>query len=219
METLRYSSASSGSQTTFTNTSPPTTIVWDQNSMTNATLYVGGHATYQVRTASKGTRTILQDSFGETAARIDLRSILPDLVLLPRSTRGKSIRLRKWLYDTKNRAAQYPGDVDIRYEPRRRLSTLMQSSKGTYLWMATPTHRLALYDSSCLESPIASFIPSTSRSKPAIVIAPDVEVDQVEIVLAVLVLEQRLRLQEKQLLVASGVDQLARYAFAGHAQE
>lgn len=82
---------------TLVNPTPPTTLIFDRNSVLFATLHTRAGPKYRVTTNSSVTRTDLCNVADEQVlGSIKRREIMPDVVLFPH--RGKkSLRLNKWL--------------------------------------------------------------------------------------------------------------------------
>ncbi|PPQ67561.1 hypothetical protein CVT24_002841 [Panaeolus cyanescens] len=106
---------------TLVNPTPPTTLIFDRNSVLFATLHSRAGPKYRVKTNSSVTRTDLCNVVDEQIlGSIKRREIMPDVVLFPH--RGKkSLRMNKWLKKIKGQEGVSP-------------SAVLEAQNGRFVW-------------------------------------------------------------------------------------
>jgi hypothetical protein len=90
------------SQLTLVSIAPAARLVFSQDSMKNATLFLDSGPAYTISTDTSNARTELRAAgTGELLARIVRKEIMPDTITFPALNGGKEIRLTKWLKKSK----------------------------------------------------------------------------------------------------------------------
>jgi len=162
------------------------TLVFDRNSVINATLYSGASPSYTVITNKAMTRTDVCDIPGQCiVATIKRREVFSDTVKFPKRNDGNSVAINKWL-----RRITLPTHV----EP----CTSLVTDSGNFVWKTDPTYRLALYPEDDAQMPLA-FMPRTRPPEPLILVLKEGSEEMVEdIIVSFIILEQRIRMKEKR---------------------
>ncbi|CAA7260869.1 unnamed protein product [Cyclocybe aegerita] len=172
------------STSTLVNDAPSLSLVFDRNSVINATLYSRAGPMYKITTNKNVTRTDLCDLAEQrVVATVKRREIFPDVVVFAHR-RGKSVRISKWL-----KATKVPGS---------RPTASIETETGRFTWRSDETHRLALYPEDETEFPIAYLRTVLEPPTIGLMINASTDTMRIETITSFLILEHRLRMQEKQ---------------------
>ncbi|KAK7038376.1 hypothetical protein R3P38DRAFT_2905764 [Favolaschia claudopus] len=181
------------SQVTLVTVAPAVRLVFSQDSMKNATLFLNSTPTYIMTTDMNDRITELRAAAtNELLARITRKEILHDTVVFPALHGGKAIRVANWL--TKS---TLPQSACTRHT--------IQTHHGNYILCSHPTYRLALYREDDTDTPIAHWDRHSSISLPTLLIRDEALASiRAEIIAAFVVREFRVRMKEKAAQVALG---------------
>ncbi|KAJ3517485.1 hypothetical protein NLJ89_g484 [Agrocybe chaxingu] len=172
------------STSTLVNEAPSLSLMFDRNSVINATLYSRTSPMYKITTNKNATRTDLCDLADQrVVATVKRREIFPDVVVFAHQ-RGKSVRISKWLKTMK--------------VPGTRPTASIETETGRFTWRSDETHRLALYPEDETEFPIAYSRTVLDPPTIGLVIKAGSDTMHIEIITSFLILEHRLRMQEKR---------------------
>ncbi|KAF9036861.1 hypothetical protein BJ165DRAFT_1532952 [Panaeolus papilionaceus] len=174
---------------TLVNPTPPTTLIFDRNSVLFATLHTRAGPKYRVTTNSSVTRTDLCNVADEQVlGSIKRREIMPDVVLFPH--RGKkSLRLNKWLKKQKAQPGASP-------------SAILEAQSGRFVWRwGVDNYRLSLYEDNPSQSAPIAYC-RVLHDPPTIALILQSNLDEplrIEVITSFLVMEHRLRMKEKSI--------------------
>ncbi|KAG9218827.1 hypothetical protein CCMSSC00406_0001059 [Pleurotus cornucopiae] len=148
---------------------------------------------YMVSTSAKTGKTdICRVDTQAKIASIDIRVMLPDLVWFPSRCGSKPVKIRSWLNDV-------GGKTRATFTDRgKRAIASMQTTLGSCMWISDQSYRLALVEEvTDRNEPIAYILHPEARSTPILVV--DIRAAGIvdEIVVASIILEQKLRLKEQ----------------------
>ncbi|EGN96482.1 hypothetical protein SERLA73DRAFT_186229 [Serpula lacrymans var. lacrymans S7.3] len=193
------------STTTLINPTPPTALYFSTGSMKDSSIFAHpSRPLYTVTSNKSGNRIEVKDApSGRIIAVHERREILPDHITFPGSeTHGsESMDVSKWLKKSK-----LPDGFPVH---------IMETPDGSYVWKSDPTYRLALFPESNLQTPVAYLQPSTPTQNFALVIESQTEAFRDDAVVAFLILEQRLRIEDKHIIVGGGKFEMNKTVF-GH---
>ncbi|KAG1749428.1 hypothetical protein EDB19DRAFT_1893514 [Suillus lakei] len=166
--------------TTPTDPVPPKSYNFSREDMKNTKIFNNQPASplYLVVTDIKSDkRTDIFDARGNRLlARIDRRDILPDTITFPDRNRGSSINLNKWLQKSKLENGHHIHSIE--------------TTPGTYVWKSDADYRLALYRKGDMSNPrTQNFARRLIRD---------------DVIVSFLILEQRLRISERNINVGGG---------------
>ncbi|CAA7261032.1 unnamed protein product [Cyclocybe aegerita] len=182
----------SRSQVTLVNPEPITELVLTKNSALNTLLLYKGKARYQVATvdANAARTTITDVRSGELLAEIKRRTFHSDTVKFTHFFDGKAVKIKEWLREEKMANGHKRWNIE--------------SSAGNFSWRKDVTRRLALCPSHNMESPIVWLQLPTKEKPYALVFKGGVESFVAQILAAFVILEQEIRLEEKEFFRADG---------------
>ncbi|KAF9533649.1 hypothetical protein CPB83DRAFT_890120 [Crepidotus variabilis] len=168
---------------------PPIQLVFDRNSVINATLLTREGPAYRVETNRNVTKTSLRDLHENKLVAVwKRRDIFPDIVQFEH--RRKKLRLRKWLKKFSNEEI---GGHELTIEDMR------------FLWKSHHQHRVALFADQDLHNPLAHCRMLQDSHTISLVIQACVSgATKVEIIMSFLVVEHRQRMKEKRLRLHAG---------------
>ncbi|KAJ7086205.1 hypothetical protein C8R44DRAFT_821152 [Mycena epipterygia] len=175
------------SQLTLVDPSPPISLIFDTNSMTNATLSLNSIPAYTISTDSRGTSTELRAAgTGEVLVRIVRKGMFPDTIAFPNIHGGKDVRLNKWLKS----AAKLPDGSPV---------SVIETEVGKCFLRKYRLYRLALFTETDMEAPVAHLQrPTVATPLPlALILQPGTETFRPEIIAAFIVQEQKTRMEEE----------------------
>ncbi|KAH7917820.1 hypothetical protein BV22DRAFT_1100827 [Leucogyrophana mollusca] len=189
---------------TLVNPTSPTQYYFSASSLKNTSIFVKpSRPVYTVTTALKADkRTELKDArTGRTIAIWERREFLPDTIAFPDRDNGSTAHVNKWLDKTKL-SDGYPVHV-------------MQTAHGSLVWKSNAEYRLGLYPNDNLDQPLAYYQLNIPGENPALVIESAGEQIRDDIIASFLILEQRLRMLDKNINVGGGKLEQNRTVF-GH---
>ncbi|KAF8891128.1 hypothetical protein CPB84DRAFT_1683406 [Gymnopilus junonius] len=161
-------------------------LVFDQHSVINATVYSGNLLTYSTITSKSMSRTDICDIPGQRiVATIKRRELLPDTVKFPSRNEGHSIAVSKWLRP-----------VMVTSHPES--CTSLVTDSGKFIWKTNPTYRLALFPAEDPEVPLAFAIRTRPPESLALTIKEECDEMMEDILISFIILEHRLRMKEKR---------------------
>ncbi|KAJ7486950.1 hypothetical protein FB451DRAFT_1228389 [Mycena latifolia] len=189
MQVLHSPPAPMDSQLTLVVTAPTRRLLFNTDSMKNATLFLdfASVPAYTISTDSKNSCTELRAaSTGELLARITRKDVLPDTIAFPQVDGGTEMRMSKWLRKTAL--------------PDGSPAHVMDTEHGKYFLKSNPVHRLALFSEHELETPVAHWEHRDDTLPPVLVIQSGSTAwgaTQPQIIAAFIVREFKLRMTEK----------------------
>ncbi|KIJ10824.1 hypothetical protein PAXINDRAFT_172043 [Paxillus involutus ATCC 200175] len=178
---------------TLVNPIPATQYYFSANSMKNTTVFVHqSRPLYNVSTELKSDKqTRVSDAHtGRLIALVERREIFSDTVTFPNQNGGQALSIHKWLQKSK---------LADGYTVH-----LMQTSHRQYIWKSDSRHRLGLYKESDQTQPIAYLQPVSATQNFALVLESSAEAFRDDVLVAFLILEQRLRISERNVNVGGG---------------
>ncbi|KAF8162662.1 hypothetical protein B0H34DRAFT_628134, partial [Crassisporium funariophilum] len=160
-------------------------LMFDRNSVLNATICASGSPAFTVTTSKSMTRTDICDVPGQCIiSTIKRREVFSDTVKFPKRNGGSSVAINKWL-----RSITMPTHT----EP----CTSLVTDDGNFVWKTDPTYRLALFPEEDASVPIA-YMTRVRPPEPLVLVFKAGSEDMVEdILVSFIILEQRLRMKEK----------------------
>ncbi|KAJ7488898.1 hypothetical protein FB451DRAFT_1223211 [Mycena latifolia] len=164
----------------------PVSLIFNCNSMTNATLRLNSTPAYTISTDSRGATTEIRAvGTDEVIARILRRGMRPDTITFPNVNGGKELRLNKWL-----QSAKAPDGVPV---------CVVETEEGKCFLRKYQHFRLALFTEYDPENPVAHLqVPTVTRPVPlALVLQPGTEHVRAQIIAAFIVQEQTMRTEEE----------------------
>jgi hypothetical protein len=180
--------------TTPTKPVPPKSYNFSLENMKNTKIFNNQPASplYSVVTDTKSDkRTEIFDARGNhLLARIDRRDILPDTITFPNRNNGSSINLNKWLQKSKLDDGHHIHSIE--------------TAHGTYVWKSDADYRLALYRKDDMTNPVAHLQRGTRTQNFAVIMQGEAELIRDDVIVSFLILEQRLRISEKNIIVGGG---------------
>ncbi|TFK35455.1 hypothetical protein BDQ12DRAFT_688175 [Crucibulum laeve] len=177
-------SSAMDSQITLVNPAPPVALVFNMSSTLNTTLFAHSKPMYRVRSDRAGARTDIYDIQAKSiVGTIKRKEVFSDTVTFPHRNSGKPIKVRKWLRSTRT-----PGGFS---------SMTLETESGLFIWRLDTSLRLVLYREDDLDSPISYVKSSSPNSHLILVLKSGSEDIREEIIVSFLILEQKLRVQEK----------------------
>ncbi|KIJ63420.1 hypothetical protein HYDPIDRAFT_182363 [Hydnomerulius pinastri MD-312] len=181
------------STTTLVNPVPATPYYFSTNSMKNATIFTReSHPLYTVSTDLKADKhTKISDArTGQLIAAIDRKDILSDTITFPNRSGGASVSVHKWLQKSKL-ADGYPVH-------------LMETSFGRYVWKSDAKYRVGLYTEDNPVKPLAYLQLASATQNFALVLESAAEPFRDDVIIGFLILEQRLRVADRNISVGGG---------------
>lgn len=192
--------------TTPTNPTPPKSYNFSREDMKNTKIFNNQPALplYSVVTDIKSDkRTDIFDARGNRLlARVDRRDILPDTITFPNRNNGSSINLSKWLQKSKLEDGHHVHSIE--------------TAHGTYVWKSNADYRLALYRKGDMSSPVAHLQQGTRTQNFAVIMQGEAELIRDDVIVSFLILEQRLRISEKNIDGGGGKFQQNRTVLGHH---
>ncbi|KAJ6550406.1 hypothetical protein DFH09DRAFT_1168807 [Mycena vulgaris] len=177
------------SQLTLVDPSPPVSLTFNADSMTNATLTINNTTpAYTISTDSRGgTTEIRAAGTDEVLARIVRKGILPDTITFPNLNGGKAVRLTKWL-----KSATLPNGVPV---------CIIETAVGKCFLRKYRLYRLALFTEHDLDTPVAYLMRPTVATPIGMVLMlePGTESFRAQIIAAFIIQEQKTRAEEEAL--------------------
>lgn len=174
-----------------TNPVPPKSYNFSLEDMKNTKIFNNQPASplYSVVTDIKSDkRTDIFDVRGNRLlARVDRRDILPDTITFPNRNSGSSIHLSKWLQKSKLEDGHHIHSIE--------------TAHGTYVWKSDAAYRLALYRKGDMSKPVAHLQQGTRTQNFAVIMQEEAELIRDDVIVSFLILEQRLRISEKHIVV------------------
>ncbi|KAG0701080.1 hypothetical protein DFH29DRAFT_982856 [Suillus ampliporus] len=182
------------STTTLVNPAPPKSYNFSLENMKNTKIFNNQPASplYSVVTDIKSDkRTDIFDArANRLLARIDRRDILPDNITFPDRNSGSSINLSKWLQKSKLETGHHVHSIE--------------TAHGTYVWKSDANYRLALYRKGDMSNPVAHLQLGSRTQNFAVIMQGEAELIRDDVIVSFLILEQRLRVFEKNIEVGGG---------------
>ncbi|KAG2134502.1 hypothetical protein DEU56DRAFT_409007 [Suillus clintonianus] len=186
------------STTTPENPAPPKSYNFSLDNMKNTKIFNNQPASplYSVVTDVKSDKhTDIFDLRGNRLlARIDRRDILPDTITFPYRNGGYSIYLSKWLQKSKLENGHHIHAIE--------------TALGTYVWKSDAEYRLALYRKGDMSKPVVHLQQGTRTQNFAVIMQGEAELIRDDVIVSFLMLEQRLRISEKNIdgLLSTGTN-------------
>ncbi|KAF8871741.1 hypothetical protein CPB84DRAFT_1967667 [Gymnopilus junonius] len=192
-------SAFSPSESTLFNPEPPTILIFSNPSVINNVVFLNGRPLFRISTLDKSVEhtQIMDAQTKEVLVDIRERILQPDTIQFTNKYDGRVFKQRQWLVGGKLENGGLKWTINL--------------AIGKFVWRTDIVHRLALCPEYDLEHPAAySQIPtSQDPSIPfALLLHRGTEPYREEILASFLIIEQRLRIEEKTSTVASGRMQL-----------
>ncbi|KDR82288.1 hypothetical protein GALMADRAFT_240780 [Galerina marginata CBS 339.88] len=183
----------SSSEVTLVNPSPPTKLTFTKPGTLNNTLLLDNRPYFKVATLDPaGARTTITDAqTNELLVTIKRKSFQSDTIKFAHRYGGKSVKQKDWL------VAGNMEDGSPKWT--------IQTSVGDFIWRRDIVYRLALCPENDIEHPVAycQFPTLEDRSISwALLLTRGTESFRDEIVASFLILEQVLRIEEKNLGVS-----------------
>ncbi|KAF8842589.1 hypothetical protein BDN67DRAFT_947258 [Paxillus ammoniavirescens] len=178
---------------TLVNPIPATQYHFSANSMKNTTVFVHqSRPLYKVSTELKSDKqTRVSDAHtGRLVALVERREFFSDTVTFPDQNGGQVVSIHKWLQKSK---------LADGYTVH-----LVQTSHGKYIWKSDSRYRLGLYKESDQTQPIAYLQPASATQNFALVLESSAEAFRDGVLVAFLILEQRLRISDRNIDVGGG---------------
>ncbi|KAJ8587867.1 hypothetical protein M405DRAFT_793793 [Rhizopogon salebrosus TDB-379] len=123
-------------------------------------------------------------------ARIERNNILPDTITFPSRNDGSSINLSRWLQKGK-------------LEDGHQIHAI-ETGHGTYMWKSDRELRLALYRKDDMSNHVAHLQEGSRTQNFAVIMQPEAQLIRDDVIISFLILEQRLRVSEKNVNVGGG---------------
>ncbi|PPQ82211.1 hypothetical protein CVT24_012889 [Panaeolus cyanescens] len=192
---LRYSDYdSTASAVTLVNSRPHSELVITKPSALNNVLLLNGKPRYIISTTDPAAaKTKITDArTKELLAKVHRRTIFSDEVMFTHHENGKPIKIGKeWFKESKM------PDGRVRWD--------IETSSGNFAWRMDVVHRLVLCPASDMDNPIAWVqLPNENKSF-AIIVPPGWESIWDIIIAGWVILEQKMRLYEKESQRAEGM--------------
>ncbi|KAH7905303.1 hypothetical protein BJ138DRAFT_1165041 [Hygrophoropsis aurantiaca] len=200
---------------TLVNPSPPTQYTFSTNNIKNAVIFARpfpspGQAqraqnVYTVSTELKSDkRTELTDTAsGRLVAVWERRDILPDTVTFPDRDNGSTTSVSKWLSKGK-----LPDGMPVH---------VMQTAYGPLVWKSDATYRLGLFIENNLLQPVAYYqLDLHANANANLVIDANAEQIRTDIIFSFIILEQRLRVSDRNINVGGGKFEMNRTVLGHH---
>ncbi|KAJ3513855.1 hypothetical protein NLJ89_g2719 [Agrocybe chaxingu] len=180
-------SLDSVSQVTLVNPEHLTELVLTKNSVLNTRMLYKGKARYQVATVdANAARSIITDvQSGEQLAKIKRRTLHSDTVKFSHFFDGKAVKIKEWLREEKMANGHKRWNIE--------------TPAGSFSWRKDVTRS---YD---MERPIAWLQLPTNEKPYALVLKSGTESFIAQILAAFVILEQEIRLEEKEFFKADGI--------------
>ncbi|OAX39455.1 hypothetical protein K503DRAFT_769490 [Rhizopogon vinicolor AM-OR11-026] len=123
-------------------------------------------------------------------AHIDRRDILPDTITFPDRNDGSSINISKWLHKSKLEDGNHIHAIE--------------TTCGSYVWKKDATYRLVLYRKDDMSNHVAHLQQGTRTQNFAVIMQPEAQLIRDDVIISFLILEQRLRVSEKNINIGGG---------------
>ncbi|KAF8874713.1 hypothetical protein CPB84DRAFT_1797253 [Gymnopilus junonius] len=179
---------SNPSQITLVAPESTSTLIFSKPSALNTILLLNGRPLYKIATvdAAAERTTIADAATGEMVVTIQRRDVLPSWVTFSeRSVTGaRKVKLREWLKE------QEEGGPGAQWK--------METVVGNFVWRVDELLRLALHPESNLDRPIAWAQAQTDVDPFALIATRATDPFREEIVASFLILEHRIRMEEKK---------------------
>ncbi|TFK34889.1 hypothetical protein BDQ12DRAFT_689008 [Crucibulum laeve] len=184
------------SQITLVNSaSESVDLVFEKPSISSLhnTVYLNSRPLYTITTRARdGAQTKVFDvSTTHLAITIDRSVFFSDKITFADRNDGKAIKVNDWMKETKI--------------PKQHPIHVMETPYGKFTWKVDVVHRHALYSEADPENPIAYMKPATSSSPMALHLESGTESFREEILGSFLLVEQRMRMKEKESTIGYGV--------------
>ncbi|KAJ7142636.1 hypothetical protein C8R44DRAFT_974276 [Mycena epipterygia] len=182
------------SQLTLVTASPPVSLVFSHDSMTNASLLVDSTPRYTISSNSQNSITEIRAAgTTELLAQISRKEVLPDTIAFVGVNAGKEMRLSKWLRKTR----LLDGSVG---------HVIETEEHGNFILKPHRRLRLALFRDDDLETPLAHWQRPSDTAPPALVLQAGTRASvRPQIIAAFVVQEFRMRMEEKAGIDRAGV--------------
>jgi len=175
-----------GSEVTLINVDPITELVLAKESVTNTTLLRHNKPCLKVSTNGKdGAITTITDvQTNQLLVTIKRRDFRSDIISFTNLYGGKPVKVKDWIQEKKptNQRSQWK----------------INTTAGSFTWRTDVVLRLTLCSENDLDHPIAWVQPKTETKRYALVMKGGTENFRDEIVASYIILEQRMRMKEKQ---------------------
>ncbi|KAJ7500029.1 hypothetical protein FB451DRAFT_1207265 [Mycena latifolia] len=180
----------------------PVSLIFDSNSMTNATLRINSAPAYTISTDSRGTTEIRAAGTDDVLARIMRKGLLPDTISFPTLDGGKELRQQvaqireasRWSVSVEP-WLPCPPLINAMLSP----VCVVETDVGKYFLRNYLQYRLALFTEHDLDNPVAYLQRPTvaTRVPLALVLQPGTEHFRAQIIAAFIIQEQKTRAEEE----------------------
>ncbi|KAJ7063816.1 hypothetical protein C8F01DRAFT_1081235 [Mycena amicta] len=185
------------SQITLAPPKAPTTLIFEPNDMfaTNIYFVPTRQALYSLSSTASSRSSELEDlQTRKIVAKLTRKLLLPDTVSFDGGSGLREVKLAKWMREVK-----IPGGLGYTIEIEPGVQFLLRTHE---------TYRLALFSSPSSDKPIAHWklpVPtSTDKSTPLVlVLHPDAELYRLQIILAFLIQERKIRVDTSRWRVST----------------